>query len=181
VRPIPNPFTKNLLATPASPSAGRGRPTGLSGDPARDVELVRHIAEHPRLYAADTTGIARYTVDMAAWTSQNGNIPSPDYSAFPFSPGTAAPGSKECFRCGILTVPPHFGSRACIAQNGHEVPQREQNVRNTVGAILYPPGQRTPVRIAQINEVPYDLFGGFDADQPLYEETESENGEEPAV
>ncbi|KAJ6488404.1 hypothetical protein DFH09DRAFT_1105633 [Mycena vulgaris] len=182
VRPPPNVFAKNLLATTLSPSSGRGRPTTLSGDPARDFDLARHIAEHPRAYPDDPAGIQRYTTDMTAWTSQNGNTPSPDYATFPLTPGTAAPGTRECFRCGILTNPPHFGQRACVAQNGREVPVREQNVRAMVSAIIYPPGSRTTSRISQIHEVPYDLFGGFDPDQPLYEETtESENGEEPAV
>ncbi|KAJ7216073.1 hypothetical protein GGX14DRAFT_562512 [Mycena pura] len=182
VRPHSNAFTKSLLATPLSPSPVRSRLTTLSGDPARDVDLARHIAEHPRTYPVDAAGIQRYTTDMTAWISQHGNAPSPDYTTFPLTPGTAAPGTRECFRCGILTNPPHFGQRACLAQNGCEVPVREQNVRAVVGAIIYPPGQRTTSRISQIHEVPYDLFGGFDPDQPLYEETTgSENGEEPAV
>jgi hypothetical protein len=49
-----------------------------------------------------------------------------------------------------------------------------------VGAIVHPLGQRTPARVAQISEVSYDPFGGFNADQPLYEDDESENGEELA-
>ncbi|KAJ6544619.1 hypothetical protein DFH09DRAFT_1321822 [Mycena vulgaris] len=182
VRPPQNTFTKALFTTQQSPSAGRAHPTTLSGEPARDVDLARHILEHPRTYPGDPAGIQRYTADFAAWTSQNGNSTSPDYTTFPFTPGTAAPGSRECFRCGVLTIPPHFGPRACIAQNGREVPQREQNVRRIVGATLYPPGQRTPSRVAQIHEVPYDLFGGLDPDQPLYEDAdESENGEGPAI
>ncbi|KAJ7502173.1 hypothetical protein B0H11DRAFT_2188497 [Mycena galericulata] len=180
VRPYPNTFTKNL-ATPASPLANRGRPTTLSGDAARDVDLVRHIAQNPRMYATDAAGIQSYNADMATWMTQNGNSPTPDYATFPITPGTAAPGSRECFRCGILTDPPHFGTRACREQNGREVPMREQNVRGFVGAIMFPPGQRTPARVSQIHEVPYDLFGGLDPDQRLYEEEEeSGNGEESA-
>ncbi|KAJ6580671.1 hypothetical protein B0H19DRAFT_483458 [Mycena capillaripes] len=182
VRPPQNAFAKTLLASRQSPSSGRAPPTTLSGEPARDVDLARHILEHPLTYSNDAAGIQRYTTDLAAWTSQNGNSTSPDYTTFPFTPGTAAPGSRECFRCGVLTIPPHFGPRACTAQNGREVPQREQNVRRIVGAILYPPGQRTPSHVAQIQEAPYDLFGGLDPDQPLYEDAdESENGEGPAV
>ncbi|KAJ6534615.1 hypothetical protein DFH09DRAFT_1405169 [Mycena vulgaris] len=181
VRAPPNMFTKNLLATPASPSVGRSAPIILSGNVAGDVDLARHLVEHARTYTNDAASIQRYTTDMAAWMSQNGNTPSPDYASFPFTPGTAPPGSRECFRCGVLTIPPHFGTRACEAQNGQRVPQREENVRKAVGAVLYPPGQRTPARISQIQEVPYDLFGGYNPDQPLYEDDQSENGEEPAV
>ncbi|KAJ7750672.1 hypothetical protein DFH07DRAFT_961270 [Mycena maculata] len=178
---LPNAFTKSLLSTPGSPSTGRSRPTTLSGNPVGDVDLARHLTQQPRMYPSDAAGLQRYTVDMASWVAQNGNPSSPDYSTFPFTPGTAAPGSRECFRCGVLTNPPHFGTRSCEALNGVAVPQREQNVRSIIGNILYPQGQRTPgARIAQIHEAPsYDLFGGFDPDQPLFEE-ESENGEEPA-
>ncbi|KAJ6477927.1 hypothetical protein C8R47DRAFT_644786 [Mycena vitilis] len=177
---LPSAFTKSLLSTPGSPSAGRGRPSSLSGDPARDIQLAQHIAQNPRLYANDAAGHQHYSTDMSVWMSQNGNSASPDYTTFPLSPGTAAAGSKECFRCGMLTVPSHFGRAQCMAQNGREVPTREQNIRGMVGAIVHPPGSRTP-RIAQIQEAPYDPFGGRNADQPIFEEDESENGEEPAV
>ncbi|KAJ6535378.1 hypothetical protein DFH09DRAFT_1369609 [Mycena vulgaris] len=182
VRPAPNAFTKGLMATPLSPSAGCHTVVSVSGDPARDVELAHQVSQNPRMYPLDAAGIQRYASDMATWTSQNGNSPAPDYAAFPFSPGTAPPGSRECFRCGVLTNPPHFGPAACKAQNGQEVPIREQNLRKMTGGILHPPGQRTPSRgISQIVDVPYDPFGRYDADQPLYDDTESENGEEPAV
>ncbi|KAJ6610778.1 hypothetical protein B0H10DRAFT_2224713 [Mycena sp. CBHHK59/15] len=178
VRPGPNLFTKNLLATPPSSSAGRNHPLSLSGEPARDMEVCRHIAQKPRIYASDAAGIQSCMADIAAWMSQNRSSPAPDYTTYPLSPGTAGAGSRECFRCGVLTTPPHFGQRACIAQNGCEVLQKEQNLRNAVGAILYPPGQRTPSCISQIHEIPYDLFGGYNPDEPLFEEVESENGEE---
>ncbi|KAJ7468851.1 hypothetical protein B0H11DRAFT_1402552 [Mycena galericulata] len=103
------------------------------------MEVCRHIAQNPRIYASDAAGIQSYTADMAAWMSQNGSSPAPDHTTYPLSPGTAGAGSRECFRCGVITTPPYFGQRACIAQNGREVPQKEQNLRNAVGAILYPP------------------------------------------
>ncbi|KAJ6623908.1 hypothetical protein B0H10DRAFT_1943684 [Mycena sp. CBHHK59/15] len=151
---VPNAFTKSLLSTPGSPSAGRSRPTTLSGNPAGDVDLTRRITEQPRMYPSDAAGIQRYTADMAAWAAQNGDPSSADYSMFPFTPGTA--------------------TQAHETLNGQAVPQREQNVRSMIGNILYPQGQRTPgARIAQIHgTAPYDLFGGFDPDQPLFEEEE---------
>jgi hypothetical protein len=177
---VPNTFTKALFSTQFSPTANRGRLSTLSGDPSRDLELARHISQNPRTYDTDAGGHQRYSADMTAWMSQNGNAPAPDYTTFPLSPGTAPAGSKECFRCGKLTIPPHFGRSQCMAQNGQEVPVWEQNLRNMVGAIIHPPGQRTPARVAQISEVLYDPFGGFNADQQLYEDDESENGEELA-
>jgi hypothetical protein len=79
----------------------------------------------------------------------------------------------------MLTSPPHYGTRACEAQNGHRVPQREGNLRKSVGAILYPPGQRTPTRISQIHEIPYDSFGDYNPDEPLFEDNESEMERDP--
>ncbi|KAJ7271758.1 hypothetical protein C8J57DRAFT_1507671 [Mycena rebaudengoi] len=139
VRPA-NAFTKGLMSTPLSPSAGRHTVVSVSGDPARDVELARQVSQNPRLYPADAVGIQRYASDMAAWTSQNGSSPSLDYATFPLTPGTAPPGSRECFRCGVLTNPPHFGTMACKAKNGLEVPMREQNLRKMASGILHPPG-----------------------------------------
>ncbi|KAJ7262827.1 hypothetical protein C8J57DRAFT_1719098 [Mycena rebaudengoi] len=167
IRP-PTNFTKNLFATPQSPSAGRGRYTGqtpsLSGDPARDAETARAVARSPRLYNTDATSSQRYTTDMAAW------IAGPrDYTIFPFTPGTIAPGSRECWRCGTLTSPPH-GAGSCGST--HQVPQLEYNVRRFVGQILHPPGQRAG--IAQINEAPYDPFGGLDPEQPVYDEDDGD-------
>jgi hypothetical protein len=178
-----NAFAKNLLTTPISPPAARTSPNTLSNDIGREADLVRHLAAHARTYSGDAAGVQHYTGDMAAWMSQNGNNnPSPDHASFPFSPGTAAPGSRECFRCGMLTSsPPHYGTRACEAQNGHRVPQRGGNLHQSVGAVLYPPGQRTPARIFQIHEIPYDFFGGYNPDGPLFEDNESENGEGPAI
>jgi hypothetical protein len=77
----------------------------------------------------------------------------------------------------MLTSPPHYGTRACEAQNGH----RGENLRKSVGAVLYPPGQRSPARISQIHEIPHDFFGGYSPDEPLFEDNESENGEGPAI
>ncbi|KAJ7845862.1 hypothetical protein B0H14DRAFT_3454782 [Mycena olivaceomarginata] len=161
IRPQNN-FAKNLLATPASPSAGRSRPASLSGDPTRDVDIARQLSQGARMYPTDTMGTQWYKTD---------------FEAFPFSPGTVPPGSRECYRCGLLTDPPHYGVGPCRDYSHPQVPTRELNIRSIVGQIIHPPRQRS-AGISQISEVPYDLFGGLDPDQPLYE-AQSENGEEP--
>ncbi|KAK7061174.1 hypothetical protein R3P38DRAFT_2494212 [Favolaschia claudopus] len=170
VRPM-NSFTRNLMQFPQSPSAGRGGPASLGGDPAKDAELARCLHDNPRLYPNDQAGIQRYGTDYAAWS----NGPR-DYKLFPFSPGTAAPGSRECWRCGLRTSPPH-GAGHCPASA--QIPALEYNVRRFVGQILFPPGQRAG--ISQIIEVPYDPFGGRDPEQLLYDEEEAGNGEELTV
>ncbi|KAF8212741.1 hypothetical protein K438DRAFT_1805025, partial [Mycena galopus ATCC 62051] len=160
IRP-PNTFTKHLaFNSPVSPLAGRSRPTSLSGDPAPDADIARNLAQNA-CTLADQNGMQRYKADMDTWMSQYGNSTSPDYSTFPFAPGTATPGSRD----------------ACKILNNPEVPIRELNIHTVVGQIMYPLRQRG-AGISQINEVPYDLFGGFDPNQPLYD-VQSENGEEP--
>ncbi|KAJ7347185.1 hypothetical protein DFH08DRAFT_1001854 [Mycena albidolilacea] len=118
-----------------------------------------------------------WSADLEVWMAQHGNSAAPDYTCYPFTPGTAAPGLKECYRCGLLPDPPHFGPSACRERGHPLVPTRELNIRSIVGQIVHPPRQRT-AGISQVTEVPYDLFGGFDPEQPLYE-AQSENGEEP--
>ncbi|KAK7012453.1 hypothetical protein R3P38DRAFT_2550213 [Favolaschia claudopus] len=166
-RPM-NTFTRNLMQQPQSPSAGRGGPASLGGDPARDMELAQSLRDNPRLYTNDQAGTQRYATDYASW------LAGPrDYKLFPFSPGTAAPGSRECWRCGMRTSPPH-GAGHC--STSAQTPSLEYNVRRFVGQTLYPPGQRAG--ISQVIEVPYDPFGGRDPEQLLYEDEESGNGEE---
>ncbi|KAK7040459.1 hypothetical protein R3P38DRAFT_2612384 [Favolaschia claudopus] len=163
-----NLFARYPFPAPSSPSAGRGGPASLGGDPTRDAELARTLNTNPRLYAADAAGKQRYEADMTSWMAN-----ARDYAAFPFSPGTVAPGSKECWSCGVLTAPPH-GAGSCTAST--RIPRVEYNVRRFVGQILHPPGQRAG--IMQINDTPYDPFGGYDPEQAIFEDEESGNGEE---
>jgi hypothetical protein len=128
------------------------------------------------MYPTDTMGAQRYKTDFETWMSQNGNSASPDYTSFPFTPGTAPPGLKECYHCGLLTDPPHFGPSTCREFGHPQVPIRELNIHSVVGQIIHTPRQRS-AGISQIDEVLYNLFGGLDPDQPLYE-AQSENGEE---
>ncbi|KAK6997073.1 hypothetical protein R3P38DRAFT_3625528 [Favolaschia claudopus] len=116
-----NIFAKHVLATPGSPSAGRGDPAGLSGDPARDAELARTLNSNPRLYGTDAASVQRYTADTTSWMTSPRN-----YALFPFSPGTVAPGSKECWNCGTLTSPPH-GAGSCTSAT--RIPRIEYNIR----------------------------------------------------
>ncbi|KAJ7339158.1 hypothetical protein DFH08DRAFT_964196 [Mycena albidolilacea] len=135
----PTAFAKNLLASPAT----------------------------ARMYPVDPMGMQHYKADLESWMAQHENSAAPDYTSYPLTLGTAAPGSKECYRCGLLIDPPHFGPSAC-RECGHPlVPTRELNIHSIVGQIVHLPRQRT-AGISQITEVPYDLFGGFDLEQPLY-------------
>ncbi|KAJ7210298.1 hypothetical protein C8J57DRAFT_1733643 [Mycena rebaudengoi] len=176
LRPI-NTFAKSLQAPPSTPSPST-RAHSFGGDPSKDLEIAGRIYQNPRTFAEDATGVQAYTRELATWTTQNSG-PSPDYTSYPLAPGTVGMGSKECFRCGKITNPPHYGKAACEARGSTPLSVKEQNLRTWVGETLFPRGSRTPSRISQINETPYDPLGGRDLDEPLYEE--SENGEEPTV
>ncbi|KAJ6603180.1 hypothetical protein B0H10DRAFT_2229862 [Mycena sp. CBHHK59/15] len=152
-------FAKNLMTTPSSPMPA-GSPVHL---PSR------------------STGVQNYTKELGIWTTQNGPGVTPNYTTFPLAPSTVAAGSKECFRCGVFTNPPHYGRAACEAHGGQNLSQKEQNLRTWVGETLYPRSSRTLGHISQINEALYDPLSGRGLDEPLYEEEQSENGEESTV
>ncbi|KAJ7622100.1 hypothetical protein FB45DRAFT_1031797 [Roridomyces roridus] len=173
----PSTFPK-FPTTPGTPSPARDRPphlpntpTSLGGDLEQDRVIARAIAEQARLYQGDTASIQRYTSDMAAWEAG-----PREWATFPFTPGTVAPGSRECFGCGTVTDPPHGASR-CTATL--QIPQRERSLRLFVNRTLYPPKPR--FGIAQVNDdPPYDIFGGHNPDDQLFDDEDSGNGEERA-
>ncbi|KAJ6620067.1 hypothetical protein B0H10DRAFT_1946361 [Mycena sp. CBHHK59/15] len=146
IRPA-NSFAKSLLTTLGSPFAGRET---LSGENTHDAEIARHIRQHPWVYTADLAGTQRYTADLVAWNVQNGHGTIPDITTYPLTPGTAGAGSKECFHCGMLTNPPHFGCATCETRNSVCVPVREYNIRKWAGEVLYLRSECTVFRVAQI-------------------------------
>ncbi|KAJ6512744.1 hypothetical protein C8R45DRAFT_1152753 [Mycena sanguinolenta] len=182
-------FMQRLMQSPASPSAGCGGRGSLGGDPVKDLALARRAAANPRIYPATAIGIQQFQVDMAAWDAKHTgpNAPAPDYATYPLTPGTMPAGSKECWTCGLVTEPPHYGVTKCRATGATQVPVRESNVRALIGNTLYPPGACTPGRfqsgVSQIDVdemAGYNALGMYDVHQVLFEEQEepeSGNGE----
>jgi hypothetical protein len=182
-------FVARLLQTPSSPSAGRSNRNSLGGDPIRDLALARWAAANPRTYPASAAGVQQYQADVAAWeTCYSGpNAPAPDYATYPLTPGTMPAGSKECWTCGLVTSPPHYGVAKCHESGATQIPIKESNVRALIGNTLFPPGARTPGRfqsgVSQIetDEMEgYNALGMYDVHQMLFEEQEepeSGNGE----
>ncbi|KAG7527252.1 hypothetical protein FFLO_07121 [Filobasidium floriforme] len=71
-------------------------------------------------------GQQAYTDATKAWYARYGfGTPSSLSKPFPMSPGTAKPGSGECFRCGNLG---HLRPQC----NGREIPENEQRYRGQV-------------------------------------------------
>ncbi|KAJ6527541.1 hypothetical protein B0H10DRAFT_1974282, partial [Mycena sp. CBHHK59/15] len=126
--PISERLCQNL-ATPGPPDDPEWGPRARRGPCAV-------YCTESRMYTADAAGIQSYTPTWQRGSPKTAIAPLRLHH-FPITPGTAAPGSRECFRCGVLTDPAHFGVRACREQNGREVPTREQSVRNFVGAIMF--------------------------------------------
>ncbi|KAJ7232540.1 hypothetical protein C8J57DRAFT_1578857 [Mycena rebaudengoi] len=141
----------------------------------------------------DTThtpnGLQQYQTDLAAWNTRYSPTSglAPDYATLPLTPGTLPAGSKECWSCGQVTNPPHFGVAKCRLAGNSPVPQLESNVRALIGNALFPPGERTPSRFTHISQIDtadvmngYNALGLFDIHQMLFEdqeEGESGNGE----
>ncbi|KAJ6625171.1 hypothetical protein B0H10DRAFT_2212182 [Mycena sp. CBHHK59/15] len=187
--PTPTRFMQQLmLASPGSPSNGRvGARNSLGGDPAKDLAIAKRAAATPRTYPATAAGVQLYQTDMSAWDVTYGasTANAPDYAMFPLSPGTLPAGSKECWTCGLIPNPPHFGAAKCRASGSNTVPQREYNMRVFIGNTLFLPGERTPrfSSVAQIEADTYNPMGVYDVHQMLFEEQEEPeqgNGEGPA-
>ncbi|KAJ7106153.1 hypothetical protein C8R44DRAFT_886052 [Mycena epipterygia] len=187
--PAPTRFMQQLmLASPGSPSNGRvGAHNSLGGDPAKDLAIAKRAAATPRTYPVTAAGVQLYQMDMSAWDATYGASTgnAPDYATFPLSPGTLPVGSKECWTCGLIPNPPHFGAAKCRASGSKTVPQREYNVRAFIGNTLFPPGERT-LRFSSVTQIEADTYnpmGMYDVHQMLFEEQEEPeqgNGEGPA-
>ncbi|KAJ6530383.1 hypothetical protein DFH09DRAFT_1093618 [Mycena vulgaris] len=179
-------FAQSLVAgSPGSPSAGRGSRNSLGGDPVKDLMLARRAVANPRIYPATPAGAQQYQADMMAWDAKYApnNGLAPDYATFPLTPGTVSAGSKECWTCGLLVNPPHFGMVKCKETGTPSIPIRESNVRTLIGNVLYPPGSRTPGRfqsgVSQITDEleGYNALGMYNVHQLLFDEQdEAESG-----
>ncbi|KAF8174310.1 hypothetical protein K438DRAFT_1980322 [Mycena galopus ATCC 62051] len=160
------PFMQRLMQTPGSPSAGRGGRSSLGGDPVKDLALAKRTVANPRTYPATTAGMQQFQTDLATWDAKHAgpNAPAPDYATYPLTPGTTAAGSKECWTCGLVTDPPHFGVNKCRATGAVQVSVCESNIRTLIGNALYPPGARTPSRFQSgVSQIDADEMGGYNA------------------
>ncbi|KAJ7059293.1 hypothetical protein C8F01DRAFT_1370852 [Mycena amicta] len=151
------------LKTPKPAGAGAGGRDAFGGGggrgnlftPRQDLdetgiqklrELVARISVPP------TTKVGRefYKAQIDAWDKEyGGRNPRAllEEVGYPLSPGTAAPGTGECFRCGHLTAPRHARD-ACAAE---EIPCLETAFREICNKYLRAPRFRPQQNVAQVN------------------------------
>jgi len=157
-----NPFT--------SQSGGQGTLFHLPPPPVTQADqdaLNISVAAYP-MQPNTQTGIAAWHGQLREWKAKNGeSVEVTASTGFPLRPGGAAPGSGECYRCGLV------GHRRTAQQctTGYINPH-EHTFRTICGRILrFLP---TP----QINFV-NDVDGEFDwlNDQSLQHMSNQGNGE----
>ncbi|KAJ7869413.1 hypothetical protein B0H13DRAFT_1896655 [Mycena leptocephala] len=114
----------NLFAPQAPKQQGELSPEAL-------VKL-REIADKlgRSLLRDDAQGRAEYARRLGVWGSVHAGVrPALEASGYPLSPGTAAPGSGECYGCGKVTTPWHRKSEC----PGPAIPQKEATFRSICG------------------------------------------------
>ncbi|KAJ6602996.1 hypothetical protein B0H10DRAFT_2230021 [Mycena sp. CBHHK59/15] len=174
---LPTRFMQSLLlGSPGSPLTGCGTRNSLGGDPVKDLTIAKCTAAAPRTYEQTAAGVQQYQADLAAWDATYSPMTgvSPDCTTFPLTPGMLPAGSKECWTCGLIANPPHFGATRCRQSGSTLVLQCESNVHTLVSNTLFLPGEHTPcfLSVSQIMEDTYNPIGVFNMNQILFDEQE---------
>ncbi|KAJ6605930.1 hypothetical protein B0H10DRAFT_2228793 [Mycena sp. CBHHK59/15] len=156
------PTPSTVMNTPRVPWANRTSPDVFAGSTARPTEPPHDSQRQSRGRRHLTR---RITEQPRMYPSDAAGIQryTADMAAW-----AAQNGDPSSADYSMFPFTPGTATQAHETLNGQAVPQREQNGRE-------PPAPAC----ADPCTAPYDLFGGFDPDQPLFEE-EEENGEEPA-
>ncbi|KAG2742835.1 hypothetical protein P692DRAFT_20685198, partial [Suillus brevipes Sb2] len=111
---------------PQTPTRARG---GSPADRARVAAHYATITHHPDTEA----GKQAYDQQVRDWHTQHGAEAIPNSQRpYPLKPGTSPIASRECFNCGIATMPPH---QAYDCPNA-PVPQQEKQWRETVSRLV---------------------------------------------
>ncbi|KAJ7053888.1 hypothetical protein C8F01DRAFT_1165178 [Mycena amicta] len=114
------------------------------------IQKLRELVARMTVPQATKAGRDFYKAQVEAWDREYGKR-NPrallEEVGYPLSPGTAVPGTGECFRCGQLTAPRH-GRETCGAE---EIPRLETSFRAICNKYLRPPRFRPQQNIAQIN------------------------------
>ncbi|KAJ7838545.1 hypothetical protein B0H13DRAFT_2367416 [Mycena leptocephala] len=102
---------------------------------AEEMVKLKEIAEKlgRALLKDDAQGRAEYVRRVTIWeTAYAGTRPRLELVGYLLSPGTAAPGSGECFSCGKVTTPRHRSSECTAAK----IPRKESMFRGLVNKYI---------------------------------------------
>ena len=108
------------------------------------LERIMMIPQRP----TSNEGKQQYKADIEAWHNTHGVNATPALTRpYPITPGTALPGSGECFDCGTVTEPRHMSGNC---DNKTRLPPLEtkwrQIVTGTLRRIAQPRVQPTPIQ-----------------------------------
>ncbi|KAJ7051501.1 hypothetical protein C8F01DRAFT_640878 [Mycena amicta] len=131
---------------PAAPAADNRAPlTEAEKVSLRDRVRVAIANQAPNTPAGRTA----YAQQIQAWDAQHaGRNVRMETSGFPLTPGTAAPCTSECWKCGLVSNPPH-SARDCP---NPPVPALERRFRSLAARAL---GARANIAVAPVNAVHY--------------------------
>ena len=90
----------------SAPAQGNWQPRRPPPTKEQVLERVTAIPQHSN----SNEGRQQYKADIDAWHTAHGAEATSSLSQlYPVTPGTALPGSGECFECGMITEPHHMG------------------------------------------------------------------------
>ena len=158
--PIITQFNAASQCQPHSaPAQGNWQPRRPPPMREQVLDRVAAIPQRPN----SNEGKQQHKADIDAWHAAHGVEAMPSLSRpYLITPGTALPGSGECFECGMITEPRHT-SGSCEAKSC--LPPLETKWRAIVaGALCHNPPQAQPVPVQYMWSYPYA--------QPTYHQTQ---------
>ncbi|KAG1809233.1 hypothetical protein EV424DRAFT_1350077 [Suillus variegatus] len=107
-------------------------PTRRGGSPADRMRTAAQYATIPH-HPNSEAGKQAYAQQIQEWHAQHGTDAIPNSQRpYPLKPGTSPIGSRECFSCGMATMPPHQAYDCA----GEPVSAQETKWRETVSRLV---------------------------------------------
>ncbi|EMD37972.1 hypothetical protein CERSUDRAFT_93499 [Gelatoporia subvermispora B] len=136
--PDRDPFSTDSTMHPNNIFSGMQRPQGPNRTYTERLATMQ--ANLPKHHDDTERGRQEYQAQVAKWLTDHPGQDPNKTRPFPLTPGTAALGSRECYKCGRAG---HMG-RACTATS--LIPEREGTWRARAGAIIRGAAPRNDVR-----------------------------------
>ncbi|KAJ6615571.1 hypothetical protein B0H10DRAFT_2220225 [Mycena sp. CBHHK59/15] len=122
-----------IVTQPAAAARGAGAGPGNRGGGGAVVPQRASVRNHP---ANNAQGQAVYAAQCQLWNAAYGNVPhaqlSLENTGYPLSPGSSPVCTKDCYKCGLATDPPHRGNQCTNAP----IPCLEGRFRAVCGQFL---------------------------------------------